>query len=75
MSRTELSESEFQALYERLRRTALWGSADRRGALNNISPADVVAAAGDVRAGRTVSLAAPLASQVAPTTPILPCTR
>ena len=69
MSRTELSESEFQALYERLRRTALWGPADRRGALNNISPADVVAAASGVRTGRTVSLAAPLASEVAPDNP------
>ena len=69
MSRTELSESEFQALYERLKRTASWGPADRRGALNNISPADVVAAASDVRAGRAVSLAAPLASQVAPDNP------
>ena len=65
MSRTELSESEFQALYERLRCTALWGPADRRGALNNISPADVVTAASGVRTGRTVSLAAPLASEVA----------
>jgi kynurenine formamidase len=69
MSDTELSEREFQALYERLRHTASWGPADRRGALNNISPADVVAAARDVRVGRAVSLAAPLASQVAPDNP------
>ena len=69
VSRTELSESEFQALYERLKRTASWGPTDRRGALNNISPADVVAAASHVRAGRAVSLAAPLASQVAPDNP------
>jgi kynurenine formamidase len=69
MSDTELSEREFQALYERLRRTASWGPADRRGALNNISPADVVSTASYVRAGRAVSLAAPLASQVAPDNP------
>jgi kynurenine formamidase len=69
MGDTELTEREFQALYERLRRTASWGPADRRGALNNISPADVVAAASDVRAGRAVSLAAPLTSQVAPDNP------
>ena len=48
---------------------ALRGPADRRGALNNISPADVVAAASGVRTGRTVSLAAPLASEVAPDNP------
>ena len=35
---------------------------DRRGALNHITPARVAAAAGEVRLGRTVTLAAPLAS-------------
>ena len=55
-----MSEAEFRALYERLRRASAWVPADRRGALNNITMSDVVAAAGDVMVGRTVSLAAPI---------------
>ena len=43
--------------------------ADRRGASNNISPAQVVAAASSVWRGRAVSLAAPVESQVAPDNP------
>jgi kynurenine formamidase len=57
-----LTAAEFRALYERLRRTSEQGPADRRGALNNISSAEVIAAASDVRDGRTVSLAAPINS-------------
>ena len=48
MSDFALSEAEFRALYERLRRTSAQGPADRLGALNNISAAEVVAAASDV---------------------------
>jgi kynurenine formamidase len=59
MSDYAMSEAEFRALYDRLRRVSAWVPADRRGALNNISMSDVVAAANDVRVGRTVSLAAP----------------
>ena len=55
-----MSEAEFRALYERLRRASAWVPADRRGALNNITMSDVVAAAGGVGVGRTVSLAAPI---------------
>ena len=64
MSDFELSAAEFRALYEQLRRESWRGSADRRGALNNISAATVVAAVREVRVGRTVSLAAPLATGV-----------
>jgi Putative cyclase len=60
MSDFAMSEAEFRALRERLRRASAWVPADRRGALNNITMSDVVAAAGDVRVGRTVSLAAPI---------------
>jgi kynurenine formamidase len=63
MSDFTLSEAEFRALYERLRRTCAWGSADRLGTLNNLSTAEVVAAASDVRDGRTESLAAPIESR------------
>ena len=69
MTDVTLSEAGFRALYDRLRRTSGWGPADRLGALNNISPAGLVAAASGVRDGRTVSLAAPIASEVTPDNP------
>ena len=56
-----MSAASFHALYERLHRRAQWGDDDRRGALNHITPARLAAAAGQVRAGRTVTMAAPLA--------------
>jgi kynurenine formamidase len=69
MSDFELSEAQFRALYDRVRQMSRRGPADRRGALNNIAPAQVTAAAGDVRRGRTVSLAAPVDGEVAPDNP------
>ena len=72
MSTFDLSADEFRALYERVRHTSRWGSDDRRGALNNISEADVVAAASDVWRGRTVSLGAPVEGWVAADNP-QPC--
>ncbi|MEU5878327.1 cyclase family protein [Spirillospora sp. NPDC047279] len=48
-----------------------WGSDDERGALNLLTPEVVVAAAGSVREGRTVSLSLPIrgaTSSPAPTT-------
>jgi kynurenine formamidase len=69
MSDFALSEAEFRALYERLRRTYAWGPGDRLGTLNSISPAEVVSAASGVRDGRTVSLAAPIESRTAPDNP------
>ena len=62
MSDQRMSAASFHALYERLRGQAQWGAADRRGALNHITPERLAAAAGEVRAGRTVTMAAPLAS-------------
>ena len=55
-----MSEAEFRALYQRLRRGSAWVPADRRGALNNITMSDVIATASGVQVGRTVSLAAPI---------------
>ena len=55
-----LSAGEFRALYRRLAEATNRGADDRRGALNNITPAQVLAAAGEVRSGRTVSLARPI---------------
>jgi len=62
VSDQKMSAAGFRALYERLRGQARWGAADRRGALNHITPERLAAAAGEVRAGRTVTMAAPLAS-------------
>jgi kynurenine formamidase len=69
MSNFELSADEFRALYERTKQMSLQGPADRMGALNNISSAQVVAAASGVWRGRAVSLAAPVESEVAPDNP------
>src|SRR6266513_1605788 len=54
-----MTEAEFRSLYERLRGQVPWGADDRRGALNHLGPAQIRAAASEVRLGRTVSLAAP----------------
>jgi kynurenine formamidase len=59
-----MTEAEFRSLYERLRRQVPWGPDDRRGALNHLGPAQIQAAAGEVKLGRTVSLAAPVEHQV-----------
>jgi kynurenine formamidase len=69
MSDFEVSAEEFRALYDRVRHMSRRGAADRLGALNNISPAQVVAAASDVRRGRAVSLAAPVEDEITPDNP------
>jgi len=56
----QMTETEFRALYDRLRGQLPWGPDDRRGALNYITPAEILAALGEVTLGRTVSLAAPI---------------
>ena len=58
----DLSAAEFKALHERLHDQVPWGAADRRGALNHITPARVATAVIEARLGRTVTLAAPLAT-------------
>jgi len=55
-----MTEAEFRSLYETLRGQVPWGPGDRRGALNYITPAAVLAASGEVRLGRTASLEAPV---------------
>jgi kynurenine formamidase len=64
-----LDAASFSALYQRLRGASAWQPADRRGGLNYITPEQVLAAAGEVRLGRTVSLAAPIESRVAADNP------
>ena len=55
-----MTETEFRSLYKRLRAQVPWGPDDRRGALNYLTPATVLAAISEVRLGRTMSLAAPV---------------
>ena len=55
-----MTEAQFRALYERLRREVPWGRDDRRGALNYITPAEVLAALSEPRLGRALSLGGPL---------------
>ena len=64
-----MTEASFRELYDRLRARVPWPPEDRRGALNYITPAEVRAAAAEVRLGRTVSLAAPVVSKVTPDNP------
>ena len=64
-----MTESEFRALHRHLRGRLPWDSADRRGALNYLTPADVLAALSEVRLGRSVSLAAPVENRTAADNP------
>ncbi|MCW0214267.1 MAG: cyclase family protein [Pseudonocardia sp.] len=64
-----LTSAEFEALFARLRDTTARGPGDRRGALTDLAPAQVLAAVGEVRTGRTVSLAAPIETVASPDNP------
>ena len=55
-----MTEAEFRSMYERLCGQLPWGKDDRRGALNYITPGEVLAAVREVKLGRPVSLAAPV---------------
>lgn len=55
-----LGAAEFRDLYDRVKRATRRDASDQRGALGNIGAAQVVAAAGEIRSGRTVSLARPI---------------
>ncbi len=68
-STAAMTEADFRELYNRLRGQLPWGPDDRRGALNYITPAEVRAAAAEVRLGRTVSLEAPVVSKITPDNP------
>lgn len=56
----ELDEARFQALFQRLNTWNRWGSGDRRGALNYLTPDRVAAAGSEVRAGISVTMSHPL---------------
>ncbi|MFE6743573.1 cyclase family protein [Streptomyces tubercidicus] len=63
-----LTEEEFAGLYRRLLSRTAWASGDR-GALEALTPARVLAAAREVRTGRTVTLAAPVETLPGPDNP------
>ena len=64
-----LDPAEFDALYRRLRDVTGQGPSDRRGALNNITPDQVLAATREVRTGRSVTLSAPIETNVSADNP------
>ncbi|MDH6140102.1 kynurenine formamidase [Kitasatospora sp. GP30] len=63
-----LTRDEFGALYRSLLARAAWAAGDR-GALDALTPARVLAAAREVRTGRTVTLAAPVETLPGPDNP------
>ncbi|MFI9803189.1 cyclase family protein [Streptomyces sp. NPDC052301] len=64
-----LSEAAFRDLFRRLRDESPDGGHPGRGALERLTPERVVAAAAEVRCGRTVSLAAPVETRSGPDSP------
>jgi kynurenine formamidase len=66
---TPLSTAEFDALFRELRATTGWGPSDRRGGLNHLTPARLLAAVGEVRVGSAVSLSTRLEAAPAPDDP------
>lgn len=64
-----MTEAEFRSLYERLAGARPWGPADRRGALNHLTPDKALEATSEVTLGRSVSLAAPIEGDVTPDNP------
>lgn len=66
-SAPRLSRGEFGELYERIR--ALAAGDGSQGALGTITPETVKAAAGEIRRGRTVTLAAPVETRPGPDNP------
>jgi kynurenine formamidase len=55
-----LSLAEFKELFQTVSNWGRWGESDDRGALNELTPERVAAAAGLVRSGETVSLSMPV---------------
>ncbi|MEU4269423.1 cyclase family protein [Streptomyces sp. NPDC026092] len=65
-----MTAHDFRALYERLRNQAALPAVNGRcGALRHLTPERVVAAASEVRLGRTVSMAAPIETVPGPDAP------
>jgi kynurenine formamidase len=63
------TKDELDAVYEQLKNWGRWGADDERGALNHLTDAHRVAAAGLVRSGRAISLAHNLGTEPSPENP------
>jgi kynurenine formamidase len=61
--RADLSEEEFRALFRAVCNWGRWGDEDDRGALNELTPGRIAAAARLVRTGETITLSLPLNTQ------------
>ncbi len=59
-----MTAREFQELFDAVSNWGRWGADGRRGALNHLTPDRMVAAAGLVSSGVTVSLSEPLKARV-----------
>jgi kynurenine formamidase len=66
---TDMSAAQFRALFDEVRNWGRWDEQPERGALNNITPDRIAAAAGLVRSGVTVSLSLPLNTHERPDSP------
>jgi kynurenine formamidase len=64
-----VSAEEFRALFRAVSSWGRWGEQDERGALNELTPERVAAAAGLVREGVSVSLSLPLNTEAAADNP------
>ena len=60
----DMTAREFQELFDAVSNWGRWGADGRRGALNHLTPERMVAAAGLVSSGVTVSLSEPLKTRV-----------
>jgi kynurenine formamidase len=65
----DLSADQFNALFRQLSNWRRWGEDDERGALHHLTPVHVVAAAGLVRDGLSVTLSQPLPTEAALSNP------
>ena len=64
-----MTEAEFRDLFKQLRTALPWDASDRRGALNYLTSEHTLAAARQVRSGRSVSLAAPIENKTSEDNP------
>jgi kynurenine formamidase len=65
----DVSAEQFGSLFRELSNWGRWGEDDQRGALHHLTPERIVAAAGLVRDGQTVTLSRPLATKAAVSNP------
>lgn len=65
----EVTAAEFAELFRGVSSWGRWGEGDRRGALNLLDPGRVIAAAGLVRDGTTVTLSLPMNTRAAEDNP------